>query len=268
MSCLPYDVARCQPTGCKQSADCARANDWPTGDDINLSIVDASVSLTSSQEWCPMFIDMRGADLVAPSKPEKAAVTRTRYSIEDRIAQVAKLLTPAGITTTQIAAALGITTCARTSIILVAAIEAGQAFRTFARVSETKKTPEMVYFPTEADRDRFREAYDIDIKARAKAREARLSRAGYLRNRSPEIAARGAKRAAARALRDAEKAVTASMKEALKLAGAELSKQSKRLAREGKAAERQRGDEREDPQQRRDQAHSPCRRVQVQRVQR
>ena len=62
---LPTNCARCQPIGCKQAANCARATDWPTGDDIELQVVDASVSITNRQAWCPMFIDRRGLALQA-----------------------------------------------------------------------------------------------------------------------------------------------------------------------------------------------------------
>lgn len=62
---LAPDVARCQPTGCRQSERCARANDWPIGEHIDLPIVDASVCLTTDRSnWCPMFIDLRGLALL------------------------------------------------------------------------------------------------------------------------------------------------------------------------------------------------------------
>lgn len=62
---LPLDLARCQPTGCRQAAQCARANDWPTGDEIELTVIDASVCLTTDRgSWCPMFIDLRGVALL------------------------------------------------------------------------------------------------------------------------------------------------------------------------------------------------------------
>lgn len=65
MTHLPTDMARCKPIGCKQVADCARAQDWPTGDDVELSVVDASVCLTTERgSWCPMFIDRRGVALL------------------------------------------------------------------------------------------------------------------------------------------------------------------------------------------------------------
>lgn len=65
MNLLPNNMARCEPTGCKQSTGCARAQDWPTGDDIELSVVDASVCLTTDRDsWCPMFIDRRGVALL------------------------------------------------------------------------------------------------------------------------------------------------------------------------------------------------------------
>jgi hypothetical protein len=57
---LPFDVSRCSPSAdCPQRANCARANDWP---DAIVPIVDASVCLEAG--WCPMFIDMRGAELL------------------------------------------------------------------------------------------------------------------------------------------------------------------------------------------------------------
>lgn len=60
MTHLPIDIARCQPTGCRQVDRCARAQDWPTGDDIDLTVIDASVCLsTEARTWCPMFIDAR-----------------------------------------------------------------------------------------------------------------------------------------------------------------------------------------------------------------
>lgn len=64
MSGLPVDRARCEPLGCRQADRCARANDWPTGDDVELQVVDASVSITGRQSWCPMFIDKRGVALL------------------------------------------------------------------------------------------------------------------------------------------------------------------------------------------------------------
>lgn len=62
---LPLDIARCQPLACNQADRCARANDWPAGDDIELTVIDASVCLkTDSGSWCPMFIDRRGVALL------------------------------------------------------------------------------------------------------------------------------------------------------------------------------------------------------------
>jgi hypothetical protein len=64
---LPTSCARCEPIGCRQADRCARATDWPTGDDIELQIVDASVCLTTDRGvWCPMFIDRRGLALLEP----------------------------------------------------------------------------------------------------------------------------------------------------------------------------------------------------------
>lgn len=62
---LQLDRARCEPTHCRQADRCARATDWPTGDDIDLTVVDASVCLTTDRgSWCPMFIDRRGLALL------------------------------------------------------------------------------------------------------------------------------------------------------------------------------------------------------------
>lgn len=62
---LSQATARCEPRGCKQADRCARATDWPTGDDIDLQVVDASVCLTTARgSWCPMFIDQRGVALL------------------------------------------------------------------------------------------------------------------------------------------------------------------------------------------------------------
>ena len=62
---LPLDFARCAPTACRQSQQCARCTDIPTGDGIELSFVDASVCLTTDRgSWCPMFIDRRGIALL------------------------------------------------------------------------------------------------------------------------------------------------------------------------------------------------------------
>lgn len=61
---LPLDMARCQPLACRQSDRCARATDWPTGDHVELSVIDASVCLSSDRgAWCAMFIDRRGLAL-------------------------------------------------------------------------------------------------------------------------------------------------------------------------------------------------------------
>jgi hypothetical protein len=59
---LPLDVARCMPSCCVQMADCARANDWPSGEHIRLPVVDASAGRKSG-DWCSMFIDSRGVAL-------------------------------------------------------------------------------------------------------------------------------------------------------------------------------------------------------------
>lgn len=143
----------------------------------------------------------RGLD--GDQQKESADMTRIRFSTEARVEQVQALLKPEGTTTRQIADALGIKTAARTSIILAAAGRAGVAFRTFARVSDEFKTPEQVYFPTAADRDAFRAAYDAKMIARRKEREATRGRAKYERRRDVERAVRAALREEAKELREA-----------------------------------------------------------------
>lgn len=66
---LPLDIARCQPQACRcdQATGCARATDWPTGDHIELQVVDSSIVL-QQQSWCPMFIDRRGMELRSAQK--------------------------------------------------------------------------------------------------------------------------------------------------------------------------------------------------------
>lgn len=68
---LPLDVSRCTPNACRclQSDLCARATDWPTGDHIELNVVDASTCLRRKGSCCPMFIDRRGLALRPQGEP-------------------------------------------------------------------------------------------------------------------------------------------------------------------------------------------------------
>lgn len=62
---LPLDIARCSPSRrCPQLSACARACDWPEGDQ-EPDVIDASITFGQRGSWCPMFIDVRGIDLRA-----------------------------------------------------------------------------------------------------------------------------------------------------------------------------------------------------------
>lgn len=188
------------------------------------------------------------------SQRESADMTRIHFSTAARVEQVSAVLAPKGITTIQIANALGVKSASRMSLILKAAVDAGVAFGTFARVSEDKQTPEMVYFPTAADRDTFRAVYEVEIVKRRKERQSRKARSKYLRNRSKEIAKRSAMRKEARELREAnaiaeaiarrarqqEQAAAQEQARVLRRAEAEQRKERARLDREAQAAAKQR----------------------------
>lgn len=144
-----------------------------------------------NERLCP-----RGRDGAA--QQEAADMTRIRFSTAARVQQTIAVLTPKGVTTAQISAHLGVKGASRMSQVMAAAVKAGLAFFTFARVSTTMKTPERVYFPTAADRDAFRAAYDAQMAERERQR----LRARYERKRSPEVAMRAAERDAARQQRE------------------------------------------------------------------
>lgn len=78
---LPLDIARCQPQACHcpQADTCARATDWPTGDDIRLLVIDVSVAL-ETQKCCPMFIDRRGVELM--TVPDSAGSENLTGAVE------------------------------------------------------------------------------------------------------------------------------------------------------------------------------------------
>lgn len=67
---LPLDVSRCTPNACRcaQADRCARATDWPTGDHIELNVVDGSVCIPPSG-WCALFVDRRGLALQPKGEP-------------------------------------------------------------------------------------------------------------------------------------------------------------------------------------------------------
>lgn len=73
----------CQPTHpCGQRDRCARFG--AAGQDA----IDASVSVTRRQAWCPMFIDRRGAALIGeelPMQAKPAAIGRPRGTITSRV---------------------------------------------------------------------------------------------------------------------------------------------------------------------------------------
>lgn len=172
-------------------------------------------------------------------------MTRQRLSTAARVDQVAAILAPDGVTTAQIAGAIGISTESRISAVLKEAVAAGRAFRTTARVSKTMSQPEAVYFPTAESRDAFAAAYLVNKRERRKAadRERAFTRRG--RDRTAEIAKRAAKRAEARELREANAIAKAIQKRAqqveldqraIRLGEAEQRKERKRLDREAAAA--------------------------------
>lgn len=69
---LPLDIARCVPSReCPQRCSCARANDWPDSD--RLVMVDGSVAAHTEGNWCPMFIDARGVNLLTTDDIRVAA---------------------------------------------------------------------------------------------------------------------------------------------------------------------------------------------------
>lgn len=183
----------------------------------------ASAAQEPSERLCP-----RGNDGAAMK--ESADMTRIRFSTAARVEQVAAVLTPAGVTTAQIAEALGIKTDSRMSLIMKAAVAAGAAFGTFARVSQDKQTPEMVYFPTAADRDTFRAAYEVWREQRAKERRSGTDRARYQRNRGKEIARRSAARKEARELREANRLAAEMVRKA--------EREQRQAQRQAKAAEK------------------------------
>ena len=172
-------------------------------------------------------------------------MTRENYMlIADRIEQIKPLLKPEGITRSAIAKAIGVSARSAMNRIMGLTVESGAAFETFARVSKTMKTPEMIYFPTAADRDAFREAYERDKGARDKARQAKRSRESYERSTRGRLAnERKEARLAARAEREAKaakEAAEAAQRRAIAAAGREQAKMQARLEREAKDAATQR----------------------------
>lgn len=171
-----------------------------------------------SERLCP-----KGRDGAA--QQEAADMTRIRFSTAARVQQVLAVLKPEGITTAQIAALIGVTAASRMSQLMAAAVETGHAFFTFSRVSDTMKTPERVYFPTAADRDRFRAAYDAKM---AEIQRHRW-RAIYERKRPLEVAERAATRKDARTQREADLASRAEAHAAERAARQALKQQQAQL---------------------------------------
>lgn len=54
---------RCEPTDCRQACDCERARIDARYVRGSRMVIDASVIHRTSNGWCPMFIDARGAAL-------------------------------------------------------------------------------------------------------------------------------------------------------------------------------------------------------------
>jgi len=188
----------------------------------------ASSDQTPAERLCPPGHDGKGLQMLLPN--EEIDMPRDNYMrIDDRIAQIKPLLKPEGTTRKAISDAIGVHTRSALSRIMDLTVAKGAAFATFARVSTTMKTAEMVYFPTAADRDAFRAAYDAGKPERDKARQQRRSRESYERHCGKIAAQRKAEREAASAQR-----------EALKAAERELANQRKRLDREARAAEKAR----------------------------
>jgi len=154
----------------------------------------------------------------------------------ERIEQIKPMLKPTGTTRKAIAEAISIKTKSAMNRIMGLAVASGAAFQVFARVSTTMLTPEMVYFPTAADRDAFVERYTLQKAEREKARQAKRSRASYERHRGTIAAKRSAERKAAREQRDRELAEA----KALRAAEREITRQRERLEREAKVAEKAR----------------------------
>ncbi|MGQ3051077.1 MAG: hypothetical protein ACT6S0_04770 [Roseateles sp.] len=196
----------------------------------------ASPDQQPKERLCP-----RGRDGAA--QMESADMTRVRFSIAARVEQVRAVLRPHGITQAEIGAALAVNATSRMVKILHAAVAAGAAFSTRARVSSVIKVPEMVFFPTAADRDAFRAVYDVEMAARKKARDVERAQKKYLRNRSAEVAKRSAARAEAREQREAN-AIAAAIarrdKLCLALAEAEQRQQRARLNQEAREAKKDR----------------------------
>lgn len=185
------------------------------------------------ERLCP-----RGAD--GASQKESADMTRIRFSTQARIEQIAAVLLPSGVTTAQIGAALQLSAAAWLSKVLTAAVNSGHAFRCTARVSESMKSPENVYFPTAESRDAFMAAYQVGQMAKRKAywRERAFKRQG--RDRTAEIAKRSAQRKERREQEEANAVAAALNRRSLSVAEAEQRKERARLDREAKAAKKSR----------------------------
>jgi hypothetical protein len=163
--------------------------------------------------------------------------------IDDRIEQIRPLLKPEGTPRNAIAAAIGIKTKSCMARIMQIAVAKGEAFLAVARVSQTMKTAETVYFPTADARDAFKRSYDEARAAKHKERQAKRSRDSYLRHRGSEVAKRRAAEAAdQRAAQHAGQGQASQRSDstAMKAAEREQAKRRARLEREAKAAANQR----------------------------
>lgn len=100
------------------------------------------------------------APLALPSEPELERPRVEHVPLDDRLSQIEALLTPAGVVTEEVVAALGFTTRSRPSVLLRLLVAQGRAFETGSgNVSKR-------YFPTAESRDAFATAYRLDLASR------------------------------------------------------------------------------------------------------
>lgn len=164
-------------------------------------------------------------------------MTRATYTTaSERREHALQLIRPEGITLQQIAAAMGYANVSNASNIMAALEFAGQAFKCRAKLKDhdRKQSSEVVYFPTQADRDAFMAVHREQIRQLALQRKRdKVYRAEYYAKRNEQ---RRLARQAGMQQRAAERA----LREALKVAEAEQRKQRARHEREAKAAEKAR----------------------------